>query len=220
MNHCIVSGGENKFSSRLFGFHDQPFKVDVNDNLDQICILFHPAGLRAFTKVPYVELLGQPEVFDCIFGNQTFMLEEIFERIDPQGRAELIEAFMLKRLLVGGIDPRTQLSLGFIYRTKGNISVRELSDVLELNESTLYRFFKENLGQGPKDFIKTVRFRNVLKLLLKQENIRLTELAYETMFYDQSHFIKDFKMRSGSLPNEFRHNIRLEQRLLAWVKNS
>ncbi|RZJ89707.1 MAG: AraC family transcriptional regulator [Chryseobacterium sp.] len=219
MNHCIVSGGENTFSSRLFGFHDQPFKVDVNNTLDQICILFHPVGLRAFTRVPYVELLGQPDAFECIFGNQTFILEEIFECSDRQGRADLIEAFLLKRLLVAGIDPRTQLSLGFIYKTKGNISVRELSVALKLNESTLYRFFRENLGQGPKDFIQTVRFRNVLKLFLEQENINLTELAHKTMFYDQSHFIKDFKIRSGSLPNEFRHSISLEQRLLAWVKN-
>lgn len=219
MNHCIVSGSKNMFSSGLFGFHDQPFKVDVNHTLDQICILFHPGGLRAFTKVPYVELLGQPDVFERIFGNQAFMLEEIFERSDPQVRADLIEAFLLKRLLVAGIDPRTQLSLGFIYKTKGNISVGELSGALKLNESTLYRFFRENLGQGPKDFIQTVRFRNVLKLLLEQENISLTELAYKAMFYDQSHFIKDFKIRSGRLPNEFRHNISLEQRLLAWVKN-
>jgi len=219
INHCIVDGGENKFVSHLFGFHSQPFKVDIKHTLDQICILFHPAGLRAFTKIPYDELLREPDVFECVFGPQTFILDEVFEQNDPQSRADIMEAFLLKRLLLKRGDSRIQLLLDFIDKTKGNISVRELSATLKLNESTLYRIFNENLGQGPKDFVQTVRFRNVIKLLLAQKRINLTELAYQTMFYDQSHFIRDFKIRSGSLPSEFIHKVSLEQRQLAWVKN-
>lgn len=216
-NHCVVNASQNAFPSRLFGFHDRPFKVDINDTIDQICILFHPAGLRAFTKVPYAELLNETEVFECIFGNQTFLLEELFECHDLQGRADLIEAFLIERLMTTDNDSRIRSALDYIYKTRGNISVHELSRSLKINESTYYRSFKAALGQSPKDFIQTVRFRNVLKLLLAQPCINLTELAYKSMFFDQSHFIKDFKKRSGTLPNAFSQNILLEQRLLAWI---
>ncbi len=216
-NHCAIAASQNAFSSRLFGFHEQPFKVDVNNALDQICILFHPAGLRAFTKVPYGELLNESEVFECIFGNQTFMLEELFERNDPQGRADLVEAFLIERLMTTDSDSRTKSALDYIYKTKGNISIYELSRYQKINESTHYRSFKAAVGQSPKDFTQTVRFRNVLKLLLEQKCINLTELTYKAMFYDQAHFIKDFKIRSGMLPNAFYQNILLEQRLLVWV---
>ncbi|TDQ08184.1 helix-turn-helix domain-containing protein [Pedobacter metabolipauper] len=217
VNLCTVDSGSSTFSSRLFGFHEQPFKVDITTSLDQICILFNPGGLRAFTKAPYGELLDEGEVFECIFGNQNYLLENIFERNDPQERAALLEDFLAERLTTAGKDPRIQFALDHIYKGNGDISVYSLARSLKINESTLYRSFTAALGQSPKDFIQTVRFRNALSLLLAQRCRNLTELTYKAMFYDQSHFIKDFKMRSGTLPNTLHQNIRLEQHLLAWV---
>lgn len=216
-NHCTIAISQNKFSSRLYGFHKLPFKVDIKDTLDQICILFHPSGLRAFTKVPYVGLLNESEVFECIFGDQKFMLERLFEQNDPRKRSDLLEAFLLERLKPTNIDHKIQLALDYIYKTEGNILVHELSRLLKINESTQYRSFKEVLGQSPKDFIQTVRFRNALKLLLERKFRNFTELSYQAMFYDQAHFIKDFKRRSGLLPNAFCQDVSLEQQCLAWV---
>jgi AraC-like DNA-binding protein len=219
-NHCTIDAGCKPFTSRFFGFHEQPFNVDINTSLDQVCILFNPGGLRAFTKNAYGELLEQAEAFECIFGNNRFMLEELFNHTDPQKRVTVLEDFLGKKLLTTGSDPRIQFALDSICKSKGDISVYELSRSLKINESTLYRSFTVALGQSPKDFIQTVRFRNVLKLLLEQQYKNLTELTYKAMFYDQSHLIKDFKMRSGMLPNALLQNIRLEQRLLAWVTES
>ncbi|WP_316805363.1 helix-turn-helix domain-containing protein [Pedobacter nototheniae] len=173
--------------------------------------------IKGFTNVPYSDLLNEADVFQCIFGNQTFMLEKLFERNDPLKRTNLIEAFLMKKLMTSYIDSRTQFVLDHIYQSKGNISVYELSCSLKINESTLYRSFKAALGQSPKDFIQTVWFRNAFKLLLDQDCIGLTELTYKAMFYDQSHFIRDFKMRSGILPNEFRKSTLFEQYLFAWL---
>jgi AraC-like DNA-binding protein len=218
-NRCTINAGQQTFSSRLFGFHERPFKVDINTSLDQVCILFHPGGLRAFTKANYNEMIKDDDVFECTFGNQPYLHEEIFERTDPQERAILLEAFLCKRLVAVDSDPRTHFALDHIFKSKGNLTVQDLSRSLKVNESTLYRSFTAALGQSPKDFIQTVRFRNALSLLLEQQCRSLTELTYAAMFYDQSHFIKDFKNRSGMLPNSLYKNIRLEQRMLAWVVN-
>jgi AraC-like DNA-binding protein len=215
-NLCTIAPGNSRISSRLFGFHQQPFKVDINSNLDQICILFHPGGLRAITKSPYGELVKEESVFECIFGNHRCFLEDIFERSDPYERGTLLEDFLSKRIAAHD-NLRTHLLLHHIYKLKGSVSVQDLSRSLKINESTLYRSFIASLGQSPKDFIQTVRFRNALSLMLEQQYRNLTELTYTAMFYDQSHFIKDFKKRSGSLPNSLYKNMQLEQRLLAWV---
>ncbi|MCZ4244279.1 helix-turn-helix domain-containing protein [Pedobacter punctiformis] len=220
MNLCSINVGRNTFSSRLLGFHNQPLKVEVNSTLDQICILFHPGGLREFTSDTYGDLLKQEDVFDCIFGKQTCILEEIFECHDMQQRGALLEGFLASKLLARSRDWRTQSTLDHINKTKGGVTICELSKSLKINESTLYRSFKDDLGQGPKYFIQTVRFRAVLNLLLEGQYTNLTELAYRGMFYDQSHFIKDFKLRSGTRPNTLNQNIKLEQRLLAWVTNA
>jgi AraC-like DNA-binding protein len=218
-NRCTIDAGQQAFSSRLLGFHERPLKVDINTSLDQICILFHPGGLRAFTEANYGELFREDDVFECIFGSQPYLREEIFERTEPHERAILLEAFLCQKLVSADNNLRTQLALDHISKNKGNISVLDLSRSLKVNESTLYRSFTATLGQSPKDFILTVRFRSALSLLLAQQCRNLTELTYAAMFYDQSHFIKDFKKRSGTLPNSLYKNIRLEQIVLAWVVN-
>lgn len=216
-NICTISYGRKAFSSCFFGFHEQPFKVNINTALDQVCILFHPAGLRAFTQIPYNELINERDVFNCLFKNNGHILELVFEESDLFKRAALLEAFLLKNLETKRLDFRANLVLEQIYSKRGNVTVYELSKLLKVNESTLYRSFSTSLGQSPKDFIQTVRFRNALSLLLKHQYKSLTELTYLSMFYDQSHFIKDFKKRSGLLPNSLHKNIQLEQSILAWI---
>jgi len=216
-NLCKINPGRNAISSRLLGFHQQPFKVDITSALDQICILFHPGGLRAFTKAPYGELRNEPNVFECIFSNAQHVLEGIFDHTDAQERAALLEAFLIDRLLGVNKNHQNLLVLDQIYSSKGDVSVYGLSRTLKVNESTLYRNFTAAFGQAPKEFIQTVRFRNALSLLVDHQCKNLTELTYAATFYDQSHFIRDFKKRSGALPHSLHKNIRLEQAMLVWV---
>ena len=145
------------------------------------------------------------------------ILELVFEENDSCRRAALLEAFLLKNLETKRLDFRANLVLEQIHSKRGNVTIYELSKLLKVNESTLYRFFSASLGQSPKDFIQTVRFRNTLSLLLKHQYKSLTELTYVSMFYEQSHFIKDFKKRSGLPPNSLPKNVQLEQSLLAWI---
>jgi AraC-like DNA-binding protein len=59
------------------------------------------------------------------------------------------------------------------------------------------------MGKSPKQFIRIVRFQEVLRRLSLGDNSYLTEYAYNNGYFDQSHFIKDFKSLSGYTPKEF-----------------
>src|SRR6202000_2586267 len=126
----------------------------------------------------------------------------------------LLEEMLLQQLPLNERRNTVDFSIQYIEDKKGDTSVNELSRLLRVSESTLYRNFNSSLGQNPKDFIQTVRFRNALSLFMKQQYQNLTELTYQSQFYDQSHFIKDFKKRAGILPNQFYKNIQLEQNVL------
>jgi AraC-like DNA-binding protein len=219
-NECTVIHNSKAFSSRLYGFHEQPFKVNILSRLQQGCILFHPGGLRAFSAIPYAELMGQSNVFDLIFKNNGHLPEQLFEMDSVQKKASLLEDFLLKCLTDNTHNSAVKFAIEQIYQKSGDISVCNLSQSLGINESTLYRKFDAFLGQSPKDFIQTVRFRKALSLFLKHPGQNLTTVCYEAMFYDQSHFIKDFKKRAGLLPGTFNKNIQVEQGTLAWSVNS
>lgn len=76
-NDCLKTRGNSFFSSRLYGFHKRPFNVNINSDLDHICIVFYPSALRAFTHEFYDNLMKLDNVFD-IFTTETKMVMSIF----------------------------------------------------------------------------------------------------------------------------------------------
>jgi transcriptional regulator GlxA family with amidase domain len=68
------------------------------------------------------------------------------------------------------------------------------------------RKFVKQIGMSPKQLGKVIRLQTALKMLLKQQSGSLTQIAYESEYYDQAHFIKDFKEFTGTNPKDFLNN--------------
>jgi AraC-like DNA-binding protein len=87
-----------------------------------------------------------------------------------------------------------------------NQSVKSISKTYNLSERHLRRLSNDYLGMNTEDFIL---YRKYLKSLLQLHDTQksLTEIAYESEFYDQSHFIREFKAFTGLTPGEYRKNI-------------
>ncbi|AYV56036.1 AraC family transcriptional regulator [Leptospira kmetyi] len=83
----------------------------------------------------------------------------------------------------------------------GETSISSLAASLGISQSKLEKDYKEFLGLSPKDYACLIRFRNAL--LLKNESSNLTDLAYRSGCYDQAHFIREFKKRTGQSPKRW-----------------
>tara|TARA_B110000091_G_scaffold192989_1_gene217754 strand:- start:2026 stop:2403 length:378 start_codon:yes stop_codon:yes gene_type:complete len=113
----------------------------------------------------------------------------------------------LKRLAdKNTIDNIVKSTIETIFETNGQFSVNELSKQSNINRRQLTRKFSSTIGLSPKQLSKTIRIQNTLKTLLTKEFTSLTDLAYENEYFDQAHFIKDFKEFTGLTPKEFYGN--------------
>ena len=56
---------------------------------------------------------------------------------------------------------------------------------------------------SPKQLGKVIRLQTALKMVLNQQSGNLTNIAHESAYYDQAHFIKDFKKFTGTTPKDF-----------------
>jgi AraC-like DNA-binding protein len=72
---------------------------------------------------------------------------------------------------------------------------------LHVSQSPLEKRFREAVGTSPKKFASIVRFKNLIRD--RAPGSSLVELAYEGGFYDQSHFIKEFKNFTGDTPESY-----------------
>lgn len=119
-------------------------------------------------------------------------------------RIKLIEKFLLDRLTdIETIDRIVKSTIETIVTANGRLSVDELSRQTNLNRRQLLRKFSSAIGLSPKQLSRTIRLQSALKMLLNDQFSNLADLAYENEYYDQAHFIKEFKEYTGSTPKEF-----------------
>lgn len=91
----------------------------------------------------------------------------------------------------------------------GETSISSMASDLGISLSKLEKDYKLVLGLSPKEYACLVRFRKAVDLKVKSSN--LTDLAHRAGYYDQAHFIREFKKRTGKSPKYwFRSNINVE----------
>lgn len=170
-----------------------------------IAVTFHPFGACNFFDFPLAQIENGPvDLRDIDCGNIRRLEEQVYEMETTAQRISAIERFLMARFAPVDRDEESFLrrSVGVIDRCGGRISTAELCGTLSLSEKSLERKFGRLVGKSPKQFSKIVRFKSVLRSLGAQ-NSSLAAIALENGYFDQAHFIKDFKALSGFTPGEF-----------------
>jgi methylphosphotriester-DNA--protein-cysteine methyltransferase len=116
-------------------------------------------------------------------------------------RITTIERFLISRMTGTEPDKLVLAALSYIHKSKGNIRIKQLMEQLHISQSPLEKRFRQAVGASPKKFASIVRLRNVIQQYSPTGS--LTELGYEAGFYDQAHFVKEFKTFTGDTPEKF-----------------
>lgn len=204
-----VNGGEqiNLATAGITGISDS-FKIFRNImNTGTILVYFTEAGLAYFTSKPANELFNQSISLENIFDkNKINDTEEKLSlaKTDRQ-RIHIVEQFLLSQLKDIKRDKLIIEAVKLIYQSKGTIRIKELNEKLFISQSPFEKRFRKLVGTTPKKFASIVRFNCVLSDL---SNIKsLTDICYEHNFFDQAHFIKDFKQYTGDSPETFKRSM-------------
>jgi transcriptional regulator GlxA family with amidase domain len=104
------------------------------------------------------------------------------------------------------IDSIVQTTIETMLSTRGSSSISAIFKNDLAKRRQLERKFTTQIGISPKQLGRVIRLQTALKMLLNQTSETLTEIAYESEYYDQAHFIKDFKEFTGTTPKEFLGN--------------
>jgi AraC-like DNA-binding protein len=199
-NNCLVTPG-GKVQSSLWGFHKKAFDVAIDGAMDQVCIIFQAGGLRKFTRIPYAELMDETDVLGAMFGRAGYALaEQLFSTNRLAERLRLLDQFLLNALFENNRQQHLDYFLSQLEHQHPHSRVVTMAAAENKDASTLYRQFKQYVGQSPKEYLKVVRFRKALRALQQKKYTSLTDLAYGLGYYDQSHFIRDFSLFSSYNP--------------------
>jgi len=87
-------------------------------------------------------------------------------------------------------------------RWNESLSLDELSAQLNVHPVTISKYFPRYFSCTLGEYLRKLRIEKAVDLM-QQEQMSLTELAYHCGFFDQSHFIRAFKLYTGFRPKEF-----------------
>jgi AraC-like DNA-binding protein len=201
----IKNNTENKLKSAGITGISDGYKVFKNSlGIGTILVYFTEIGFTHFASHPANELFNLSLSLDDIFDKNK--VEEVEEKLavsttDKQ-RIKIVEQFLLSQLKDIETDKLIIEAVKLIYQSKGTIRVKELNEKLFISQSPFEKRFRKVVGTTAKKFASIVRFNSVLDNM--SETKSLTEICYENSFFDQAHFIKDFKQFTGDTPEKFK----------------
>ncbi|MBB6371343.1 helix-turn-helix domain-containing protein [Chryseobacterium shigense] len=202
---AIQDLGETALSSAgITGITDS-YKIFRNSrDTGTVLVYFTELGFSQFAANPANELFNQSISLENIFDKSKVSETEeklFFAKTDRQ-RISIVEYFLLSQLKNIQTDKLIMEALTMIYHAKGNIRIRELSEKLFISQSPLEKRFRKYVGTSPKKFASIIRFNSVIDDLNDRKS--LAEICFDNNFFDQAHFIKDFKQYTGDTPENFK----------------
>lgn len=189
----------------VFGQITTPLAIEPTGRTGIFSVRFHPDGFMPFATLPIKELENRAVPLEDLFGSKGIELG--LEMIGAAGTAERItmaESFLTQQLATPrAIDCVAKQSVAVMLQLNGQVSVEGLVDQLQINRRQLERRFAATIGLSPKQLAKIIRLQATIKMLEHKQFSSLTELAYENGYFDQTHFIKDFREFTGVSPRQF-----------------
>jgi AraC-like DNA-binding protein len=198
------SNPEKTFASGLYAQSRAFRKFAIEKEFGMLGVYLYPHTIPLLFDIPANKLSDYNVDISSLFGNEGSVLEDsVMCAATHQLRIELISDFLRKRL----VQPQKKLSyLSSTIRqaigTGTMPSVSEMASACNLSVRQIERDFQLLSGFSPRLFSKLTRFRALVEDIQLTTN-SMADLAYEFNYYDQSHFINEFKRFTGLSPTQY-----------------
>lgn len=188
----------------IMGFSEKYTEFPLSNSFHYIGIRFLPAAFPLLSGIDASELTNRYEhLKDVLPSTSHFITDHFGFHISLEEARNKLDEYFLGFWSKTGLrtDKRLYHALKIIVENSGTINIETGLDI-GISPRQLRRLFKFYVGDTAKTFSKVVRFQHILRAKPSVQSLRENKLFYDIGYYDQSHFIKDFKNFYGTTPNQ------------------
>ncbi len=163
-------------------------------------VYLYPFALPHLFRVSAATASNHMPDLQTLLGAEGRLLEEqIMTAPCNQARVAILSTFLESKLKNAPLPPAIY-AIHHVIHAKELMPVNDMAYHFNLSTRQLERKFNELAGFSPKMYTRIMRFQSALKQYDRDAGRTLTDIAYDCGYYDQSHFIRDFKSFSGYHP--------------------
>lgn len=186
-----------------------PLQRRKQSELRKNCVYF---GIRLYpeqqiikSKYPMKELMDQQIPLFEVTSLDPNLMEQIAVKNSFRERIAEFESCIRKMRLKETRDEKLiKCFLQEIYRSNGFVDLRRLSGQTGYTDRSIRLKFENYIGFSPKQFCQIVRFQNASNAILSTNKSDLLEISANHGYYDQAHFIRNFKKYANLTPTQFK----------------
>jgi AraC-like DNA-binding protein len=202
----LTADGKKELSviAAIQGQGDIVRRFSINRSFGIFGVYFYPYAIPLLGKTCAAEMNNQMVDLRAFLGMAgTDLEEQMMMAPCNETRVKIITRFLEPRLLPHTPGSRSiHKAISHIIESEGQLRIEKIAHLFSLSERQFERKFKTWTGFTPKYFSRIVRFHATMKHYGNRER-SLTEIAYACGYYDQSHFIHEFKQFSGHHPKAY-----------------
>lgn len=190
----------------LYGQTVKPVKFSAAGNIDALGICFQPHALKSVFGMDAHELTDACLDLNSFAGkNHNNLSEQLLNSTSLDEQIKTLSFYLIDRIQKNGKEDEVIMqAVNHISQNHGDLNIKELQTSLKMTERTLERRFKQTIGISPKLFSRICHFQHSLGQYRKRDYGKLSDIAYENDYADQSHFIRVFREFTGFSPLDFR----------------
>jgi AraC-like DNA-binding protein len=190
----------------FIGIWDKPVTLTSKTRTTgTIGIELTPNGLHRFTRLSAFEIVNKIYSFTDIYGLAgRDLLERLSNTINIEEKIAELQRFLINIIeLTNRNNTLIDYSVQLIKNSSGIVTIKELQEKMGYSKRYLDMLFKEHLGISPKTYSGIVRFQSFYNLWANNENSAFYADSLYEFYYDQAHFIKEFKKYTGHSPKQY-----------------
>ncbi|MGJ5817476.1 helix-turn-helix domain-containing protein [Paludibaculum fermentans] len=197
-------------------------RFSIIDTLEQQCVLgvtFRPGGTLPFFRLPAQELCDIDLPLEFAWGRRAKELrEQLLEAQGPGAKLDAMERALRAQWSPLGLHPAVDFAVARLTNSPHTASIAELTQQVGLSPKRFIERFKSAVGVAPKQYCRILRFQGALALAEQGRRVEWTRIAVDCGYFDQAHFIHDFRSFAGITPTgyqadrtQFRNHVKFLQ---------
>lgn len=201
-----VIGGEavELAASNLDAQRLVPIRIEQRGRVHLVGVRFRLGGVGPFARGDLRPFTGATPAPREVFGPAVDALEAALAGVAPDAAVALLDQFFAAHLRLDAGRAGFERALDVLERTTGAADVQTVAARVGASVRQVDRWFARQVGIPPKVVGRILRFQAALRTLMRDPGCPLGEVAAAAGYFDQAHFVRDFRRLSGGVPRGYR----------------